>query len=88
MDIVDRLRDEMDAHPLDRTDATISLAIYEITTLRNQLAECKKDAERYNFIRTDLSYHIANALHWDCVPHISDKPPFDYLIDQAMSEKG
>ena len=52
-------------------------------SLRNQLAECKKDAERYRYLKTDtnMQFNIYNRLEVNEI---------DAAIDEmiAMREKG
>lgn len=69
----------------------LALAQADNESLRNQLAECKKDAERLDYLSNhDLTYRVL----------IQSQPSGNYVfdscevyklreaIDQAMSEKG
>jgi multidrug resistance efflux pump len=53
----------------------------EIESLRAQLAECQKDAERYRYLKTDT------VMQFDFC-HTYGMNEVDAAIDQAMSEKG
>jgi hypothetical protein len=45
-----------------------------------------EDAERYNWIRKEFGYRIADALGWSVYPNNDDKLPFDYKIDIARGK--
>jgi hypothetical protein len=57
-----------------------------ITLSITEYEQIKKDAERYNWLRTQCSYIIGYGLGWPSIPHQDDKLPFDYNIDQSISE--
>jgi hypothetical protein len=58
-------------------------AANEIKSLRNQLAECQKDAERYRWLKNNVWNDDMAAL---ITLHANES--WDAAIDSAISEKG
>ena len=90
MDIVNEAKAQLRVYDKISHDCTKKL-IAECESLRNQLAECQKDAERLNYLSNhDLTYRVL----------VQSQPSGNYVfdscevyklreaIDQAMSEKG
>ena len=77
MDIVDMALAAWQDDRLSDGDLYKKLAD-EITSLRNQLAEYQKDAERYRFIRDNPDLQI----------EFTGELTLDEYVDKAMSEKG
>ena len=90
MDIVERLRKVYYAITDESHERILQAAISEITALRNQLAECQKDAERYRWI-SDYAVRYGYFPH-NVMRMLKDTRgtlnEFHAATDKAMSEKG
>jgi hypothetical protein len=60
----------------------------ENESLRNQLAECQKDAERYRWLMNDSDGNKQDDLFQWMAGNVFSRSYIDKAIDQAMSEKG
>jgi hypothetical protein len=90
MDIVIKLLRESSVLSID--------AANEISALRNQLAECQKDAERYQYIRHTVGANYGKVDNYSFTfPWLNTKVNLmqgsvaghlDKAVDKAMSEKG
>ncbi len=58
----------------------------EVITLRQQLAEAKKDAERYRWLANDMDGNAQDDFIRMLNGHVLSRTLFDEAIDQAMRE--
>ena len=89
-------REALQANPLKASDLigidiTDALLCHEINSLRAELAECKRDAERYRWLRSEscpwpgvFSFEGADDYGWDAIC----EGDLDQAIDDALAAKG
>ncbi len=87
--LVERLRDSSARHDQE-ADLLCHRAADEIERLNAELAECRKDAERYRWLRDNIYYsHSDDCLEIEaeirCHPS-PNKADIDIAIDRAMQE--
>jgi hypothetical protein len=91
MDIVDKARQwcktvRTNPTPLSEAIPMVAKLCDEAESLRNQLAECQKDAERWNYFIETCSEETAFELT-GITGDVSNEQ-INEAIDSAMSEKG